>query len=212
MEDAVWLASDDVLSMLHVLQGGSGRKFRLFATACAWDEFDAGAIPEWECPSALLPEYRDSIIAAERYADGGPSPSLPRTNHWVSLPVCDVITHEDVAYSALGFSADVGLWLRPRADVVPEIIRRYRTHPANSIRDIFGNPFRPVTFDPEWRNEHTVGLAAKMYEDREFAAMPILADALEETGCDNADILSHCREPGVHVRGCWVVDLVLGKE
>jgi hypothetical protein len=68
-----------------------------------------------------------------------------------------------------------------------------------------------VTFDPAWRTEHTVGLAEKMYDDRDFAALPILADALEEAGCDRADILSHCREPGAHVRGCWVVDLVLGK-
>ena len=79
------------------------------------------------------------------------------------------------------------------------------------FRDIFGNPFRPVAFDPAWRTEHTVGMAAKMYDDRDFAAMPILADALEEAGCDSADILSHCREPGVHVRGCWVVDHLLGK-
>ena len=54
-------------------------------------------------------------------------------------------------------------------------------------------------------------ITSTMYEDRDFAAMPILADALEEAGCDNPNILSHCREPGVHVRGCWVVDLVLGK-
>ena len=66
-------------------------------------------------------------------------------------------------------------------------------------------------FDPRWRTEHTVGIAAKMYEDRDFAALPILADALEEAGCDSDTILTHCREPGVHVRGCWVVDLVLGK-
>jgi hypothetical protein len=83
---------------------------------------------------------------------------------------------------------------------------------ADFARDIFGNPFRQVVFDTKWRTEHTVGIAAKMYDEREFAAMPILADALEEAGCDNHDILIHCREPGVHVRGCWVVDLVLGKE
>ena len=65
--------------------------------------------------------------------------------------------------------------------------------------------------DPRWRTEYTVGIAAKMYDDREFAAMPILADAFEEAGCESGAILAHCREPGVHVRGCWVVDLVLGK-
>ena len=82
---------------------------------------------------------------------------------------------------------------------------------ASLLRDIFDNPFRPVTFPSSWRTEYTVGLAGRMYDERDFAAMPILADALEEAGCDNADILAHCREPGVHVRGCWVVDLILGK-
>ena len=79
------------------------------------------------------------------------------------------------------------------------------------LRCIVGNPFWPVAFEPRWRTEHTVGIARKMYDDRDFAAMPILADALEEAGCENSDILTHCREPGEHVRGCWVVDLVLGK-
>ena len=79
-------------------------------------------------------------------------------------------------------------------------------------RDIFGNPFRSVAFDPVWRSDTAVSLARHMYESRDFSAMPILADALQDAGCDNADILDHCRGPGPHVRGCWVVDLVLGKE
>ncbi len=80
------------------------------------------------------------------------------------------------------------------------------------IRDIFGNPFRPVAFSPRWRTQYAVAIAQKMYDERNFAAMPILADALEETGCDNIEVLTHCREPGTHVRGCWVVDLVLDRE
>jgi len=79
------------------------------------------------------------------------------------------------------------------------------------IRCIFGNPFRPVAFDPAWRTDTAVALARQMYESREFSALPILADALQDAGCDNEDVLNHCREPGTHVRGCWVVDLVLGK-
>jgi hypothetical protein len=79
------------------------------------------------------------------------------------------------------------------------------------FRAIFGNPFRPVTFAPEWRSEAAVGIAAKMYDARDFGNMPILADALQDAGCEHADILSHCRGDGPHVRGCWVVDLVLGK-
>jgi hypothetical protein len=83
---------------------------------------------------------------------------------------------------------------------------------ATLLRDIFGNPFRKVAFDKEWRTDTVVALARQMYESRDFSAMPILADALQEAGCENDDILSHCRGTGPHVRGCWVVDFVLGKE
>ncbi|MCE9566332.1 MAG: hypothetical protein K8U57_30275 [Planctomycetes bacterium] len=81
------------------------------------------------------------------------------------------------------------------------------------MRDIIGNPFRPVTTDPTWLTTDVVALATGIYEDRAFDRMPILADALQDAGCDNDDILNHCRNANqVHVRGCWVVDLVLGKE
>ena len=80
------------------------------------------------------------------------------------------------------------------------------------IRDIFGNPFRAVTFDPTWRTLSVVRLAQTIYDERAFDKMPELADALERAGCRDEAILNHCREPGEHVRGCWVVDLVLGKE
>jgi hypothetical protein len=84
---------------------------------------------------------------------------------------------------------------------------------ARLARDIFGNPFRPVAFDPRWRSESAVALARTAYDTRDFTLLPILADALEEAGCDHADVLAHCRDPnGVHVRGCWVVDGVLGKQ
>jgi hypothetical protein len=83
---------------------------------------------------------------------------------------------------------------------------------AKLLRDVFGNPFRPVLFDPMWRTETAIALAKHCYDSREFSAMPILADALQDAGCDNDDVLNHCRDAnGVHVRGCWVVDLVLGK-
>jgi hypothetical protein len=79
------------------------------------------------------------------------------------------------------------------------------------LREIYGNPFQPLTFDPRWRTDTAVALARQMYESRDFSAMPILADALQDAGCDSDDVLNHCRGPGPHVRGCWVVDLVLGK-
>ncbi len=81
------------------------------------------------------------------------------------------------------------------------------------LRDIFGNLFRPVVADPAWLTDTAMSLARQMYESRDFSAMPILADALQDAGCDNTDILDHCRDANAaHVRGCWVVDLVLGKE
>jgi hypothetical protein len=97
----------------------------------------------------------------------------------------------------------------PAAQLAAE---REQAAQAALLRDIFGNPFRPVTFSPAWRTDTAVSLAQHIYESREFSAMPILADALQDAGCDNEDILSHCCSIGPHVRGCWVVDLVLGKE
>ena len=78
-------------------------------------------------------------------------------------------------------------------------------------RCIFGNPFRFVTFEPEWRTSTVVSLARRLYETRDFDPIPLLADALQDAGCENEDILNHCRSAGPHVRGCWVVDLILGK-
>ena len=91
-------------------------------------------------------------------------------------------------------------------------VRRYRNHPADYLRDIFGNPFRPVAFFRAWRTDTTVALARQMYKERDFSAMPILADALQDVGCDNEDILDHCYRWKPHVRGCWVVDKVLDKK
>jgi hypothetical protein len=78
--------------------------------------------------------------------------------------------------------------------------------------DVFG-PAQIVPFSADWCTDTAVSLAKQMYESREFSAMPILADALQDAGCDNDDVLNHCRDANqTHVRGCWVVDLVLGKE
>jgi hypothetical protein len=83
------------------------------------------------------------------------------------------------------------------------------------VRDIFGNPVRPLpSLDHSlltWNAGTVPKLAQAIYEERRFADLPILADALEEAGSTNADILDHCRQPGEHIRGCWLVDLLLGK-
>jgi hypothetical protein len=87
---------------------------------------------------------------------------------------------------------------------------------AALLRDIFGNPFRTVTVDPSWLAWHggtVVRLAEAIYEERRFADLPVLADALEEAGCTDEDILGHLRQQeAVHERGCWALDLLLEKE
>lgn len=80
------------------------------------------------------------------------------------------------------------------------------------LREIFGNPFRPVAVDPSWLTSTAVAIAQGIYDDKAFDRLPILADALQDAGCENADILNHLRSPGPHVKGCWALDLVLGKQ
>jgi hypothetical protein len=84
-------------------------------------------------------------------------------------------------------------------------------HRCDWLRCIFGNPFRPVSVDAVWLTANVVAIAQGIYAEPAFDRLPILADALEDAGCTNADIFNHCRQPGEHVRGCWVVDLALGK-
>src|SRR5262249_12453726 len=87
------------------------------------------------------------------------------------------------------------------------------------IREICGNPLRPATIPTASKTPTTVALAQAAYDERDLpsghldpARLAVLADALEEAGCADADILGHLRGPGPHVRGCWAVDLLLGKE
>jgi hypothetical protein len=83
---------------------------------------------------------------------------------------------------------------------------------ADLIREIFGNPFRPVALDPTWLTPTVRQLAEAIYQERVFERLPILADALEEAGCGQGDILGHLRGGGEHCRGCWVIDLLTGRE
>jgi hypothetical protein len=73
-------------------------------------------------------------------------------------------------------------------------------------------PFRRIKLNRAWLTRDVLAIARNIYEERAFNWMPILADALEDAGCSEEQILSHCRGPGPHVRGCWVMDLLLGKE
>jgi hypothetical protein len=90
--------------------------------------------------------------------------------------------------------------------------KREREACLRLLRCESGNPFRPIAFSPDWRTADVVLLSRGMYEACDFRAMPILADALQDAGCDNAALPVHRRGAGPHVRGCRVVDCVLGKE
>jgi hypothetical protein len=90
-------------------------------------------------------------------------------------------------------------------------LRAEKLWQADRLRELVGNPLRLATITSAWLTANVVSIAQAIYAERAFERMPILADALEDAGCTNADILEHCRGGGEHVRGCWVVDLVLGK-
>ncbi len=101
----------------------------------------------------------------------------------------------------------------PQAAVVRHEEERIQ---ADLLRDNFGNPFRqPAAPEPAilaWNEKTVIRIAQAVYHDRDFDRLPVLADALLEAGCDDEELLEHCRSEGPHARGCWAVDLLIGKE
>jgi hypothetical protein len=118
--------------------------------------------------------------------------------------IVDAANQDDPAWWALHWATQAVELRGTEKTVIPAF--------ANLVREIFGNPFRPAALDPAWLTSDVLALARGIYEERAFDRMPILADALQDAGCTNDDILIHCRDTKqVHVRGCWVLDLLLGK-
>lgn len=218
MNEAEWLACTDPTVMLGFLHHrATDRQYRLFAVACARDElaralagqgcFNFGDNMDVESEKLFWHAtrgYEAAVLAAEARADGGSQEHFPI---WY---VGWNVEGDCIAYAALGHDPD-GLTTTP-PERIAATIQRYTHHPVAYLRDIFGNPFRAVSLLPGWRTDTTIAVARQMYEERDFCAMPILADALEDVGCDTEAILAHCREPNVHVRGCWVVDWLLERE
>lgn len=216
---------------------GSDRKLRLFACTCyhrlghLLPDADArGAIRVAEQVAdgtATVSELHGVRSEVKRLYDNlEPTWQMPegaeRTAlhaRWVALSFADSVcsSPQKAAYMANSYDKEIpNLTKPPRGHRQPthwELVCACKRAHCQFLRDIFGNPFRPITFSPEWRTDTAFTLARQMYDAREFSAMPILADALQDAGCDSDDILNHCRDVNqVHVRGCWVVDLVLGKE
>jgi hypothetical protein len=116
-----------------------------------------------------------------------------------------LVAHE--AQLAFSYSANSDQASGVLGEYIERVARQNeRTEQADLVRDIFGNPFRPVTLNLTWLTSNVVLLAEAIYQDRAFERMPILADALMDAGCEDDSILAHCRSEGPHVRGCWVVD------
>jgi len=138
-----------------------------------------------------------------------------RTCTAAAATFCLSSTAWDAAWSAAIWTATVQGWKVASSstwNAAADVARNAEwKEQAAIVRDFF-HPFRRVTTSPAWLTSTVTNLAQAIYTDRAFARMPILADALEDAGCTNADILAHCRQPGEHCRGCWVVDLLLGKE
>jgi hypothetical protein len=195
MTEAEWLGSTYPREMLDfVFQWATARKQTLFGVAC------------FRRAQYLIGDERiqQAVEAAERYADG-------------------LLTQKEFRRVADA----AGMTMAPRysyslaATVLATLLHWLdlsRAVPAADqcalLRELF-HPFRPITLDPAWLtwNNSLIGTMAQViYDERRFADLPILADALEESGCYNNDILDHCRSPEDHVRGCWVVDLLLAKE
>jgi hypothetical protein len=187
MTEAEWLACEDPEAMLGHLEGkASPRKLRLFECACCrrtWHLLEDA-------------RSREAIEVSERFADG-------------------------LALEADVQAADVRAWkvVASFAILLPaEHLNQMQLAQCDLLRDLFGNPFRPATCDPTWRTPTAVDLAQAAYDERilpagtlDPALLAVLADALEEAGCSDRAMLSHLREPGPHVRGCWVVDLILNR-
>ena len=229
MTEAEWLATTDPAPMLEFLRRKAGnRKLRLLAVAkcqSVWTMLPVAC----QNLNDMLERYADELVttdeylaawdpaAAEVHAADHDSPDA-LTYATASVGVSDpptvpaVLSGLDTVASAVAYA---------NAQNAPDINydttyeaawRQERQEQVRLVLDIFGNPFRPSTSNLSWLTSTVRGLAEGIYADRAFDRMPILADALEDAGCDHADILAHCRGDGPHVRGCWVVDLLLGKE
>jgi hypothetical protein len=205
MNEAEWLTCADPHPMLeHLRAKPSDRKLRLFAVACSrrvWNLID--------------PLGQSAVDVAEAYADGLTDPDEMRAGRlacqgaggqasWYAAA-----SKPEVAARNAARSAQAGVAGNPLLGAdVGELLAQ-----AGLLRDIFGPLlFRPMRLDLSLLTPTVVQMAQTIYEDRAFDRMPVLADALVEAGCDNDEILDHCQGAGPHVKGCWVVDLLLSKD
>ena len=225
MTEVEWMGCDDPTPMLDYLRGkDGGRKLRLFACGCCrriWqmliDERTQNALMVAEAVAdGLASQQQRRAFYAEirsRADDFAPDEAVAAAVH--RLPFFAAVEASRLSAVACGAAADADWPGEDNIEVGHRERDQERSRQATLLRDLFGNPFRSVIVSSAWLgwNDRTVAkLAQGVYDDRAFDRLPIMGDALEEAGCDNADILDHCRQPGQHVRGCWAVDLLTGRK
>jgi hypothetical protein len=200
MDECAWLTSTDPQRMLDALRESgraSERKLRLFAVACSrrvWAQIDTFG--------------RAAVEIAEQFADGAAGAQELRA----ARLACKGAGGQSVWYAAATDPAVAARNAALSAQSGTRGSEAERIAQSTLLRDIFGPlPFRPVPVEPSWRTAEIVDLVQTIYEQRSFEPMPELADLLEKAGCTNEDILSHCRGPGPHTRGCWVLDLLVDR-
>ncbi len=220
MTEQQWLTTADPTPMLDYLRARnvSERKMRLLACACCRHIWD------------YLPDARSrrAVEVAERFADERATlKDLIQARidaQWVTGPVATAAywTSNNVAsgpvWNVFAAAAEAPA---KRATQKTQLVETWEAVQAQSvreqvalIRDVIGNPFRQsglTARELSWEGGVVVRLAEGIYEESAFDRLPILGDALEEAGCADEAILEHCRGGGPHVRGCWVVDLVMGR-
>jgi len=218
MTEAQWLTCEDPELMLTFLKDkASNRKLQLFV--CAWCRKAHDYLGEGPGRQVLdaAERFADGLVSSEDLECAFRSASEEVRNRWMLArgPVGDDSVDAERRYRAsfvAAFAAGTGCGALEN-HFRPELLNWLSSSDkADLIRELFRTSNHPATLDPSWLTSTVTALAWQMYESRDFGAMPILADALQDAGCDSADVLGHCRGPGPHVRGCWVVDLVLGKE
>ncbi len=211
-----WLSATDPGAMFRALPNlrekvvpgpGGIVRFRLPVSARKLRLVDCGfARHVWDhLPD---PACREAVEVTERIADG----HVGRAERDAALAAASSILGRTV----IGFALTPGVsptHIYATVQLAEADRGAERVVQCQLIRCVLGIRRHHLPFDPQWRSESAIALARTAYDTRNFTLLPILADALEEAGCDHADVLTHCRDPnGVHVRGCWVVDGVLGKQ
>jgi hypothetical protein len=228
MTEEEWLNPNAYFEpMLESLYGiATFRKLRLLAVACGMTHVDRIADERSRTVLEVLERFADSLASREEMAAAAQG-ALDATRRWEVMPfnwgflhaieagnskqwLREGELHEGIA--RLGQTGVDDAVIEHVVDCLSSALHYLWSAQSSALfREIFGNPFRPVAFESRWQIS-TVDFARAIYHEKSFERMPILAETLMAAGCDNGEILAHCRSEGPHVRGCWVVDLILRKK